>query len=142
MSVSASLEIRFGEYKIMDIVGVYIKRGLSVFDRDGRAYIITSDDYDWEYLSVTFDELADIIAERERRGSIIGIMLYENGEPVTNLLKTTSDALSVACDINRRTLDIDARRRYTDAGWYIEKFVAPLNADREVVEGFEFWELR
>lgn len=142
MSVSASLDIHLGEYRIMDIVGVYLKRGLSVFDRDDRAYIITSDDYDWEYLSVTFDELSDIITERERRGSTVGIMLYENGEPVTDLLKTTPDELAVACDINRRTLDMDVRRRYTDVSWYIEKFVAPLETDRAVIERFQFWESR
>lgn len=142
MSVSASIEIYLGEYRIMDIVGVYLGRGLSVFDRDGRAYIITSDDYDREYMSVTFDELSDIIAERERKGSIIGIMLYENGEPVTELLKTTPDELSVGCDLNRRTLDIDVRRRFTDVNWYIEKFVVPLETDRAVVEWYEFWEAR
>lgn len=142
MSVSASINIYLGEYRIMDIVGVYLGRGLSVFDRDGRAYIITSDDYDREYMSVTFDELSDIIAERERKGSIIGIMLYENGEPVTELLKTTPDELSVGCDLNRRTLDIDVRRRFTDVNWYIEKFVVPLETDRAVVEWYEFWEAR
>lgn len=142
MSVSASIEIYLGEYRIMDIVGVYLGRGLSVFDRDGRAYIITSDDYDREYMSVTFEELSDIIAERERKGSIIGIRLYENGEPVTELLKTTPDELSVGCDLNRRTLDIDVRRRFTDVNWYIEKFVVPLETDRAVVEWYEFWEAR
>lgn len=93
-------------------------------------------------MSVTFDELSDIIAERERKGSIIGIMLYENGEPVTELLKTTPDELSVGCDLNRRTLDIDVRRRFTDVSWYIEKFVVPLETDRAVVEWYEFWEAR
>lgn len=43
MSVSASLNMHLGGYRIMDIVGVYLRRGLSVFDCDGRAYIITSD---------------------------------------------------------------------------------------------------
>lgn len=142
MSVSASLDIHLGEYRIMDIVGVYLRRGLSVFDCDGRAYIITSDDYDWDYLSVTFDELADIIAEKERIGSIIGIMLYENGEPVTELLKTTPEELSIDCDINRRTLDMDVCRRYTDVNWYVRKFIAPLEEDGFVIEEFEFWEFR
>lgn len=142
MSVSASIEIYLGEYRIMDIVGVYLDRGLSVFDRDGRAYIITSDDYDREYISVTFEELSDIIAERERKGSIIGIMLYENGEPVTELLKTTPDELSVDCEVNRRTLDIGLCRRFTDVNWYIEKFVAPLETYRPVIEFYKFWEAR
>ncbi len=142
MSLDANLNIHLGEYQIMDIVGVYLKRGLSVFDSNGRAYIITSDDYDWEYLSVTFDELSDIITERERSGLTVGIMLYENGEPVTDLLKTTHNKLSVACDLNRRTLDMNVRRRYTDVSWYIEKFVAPLESDRAVIEWFEFWESR
>lgn len=142
MSVSANIEIYLGEYRIMDIVGVYLDRGLSVFDRDGRAYIITSDDYDREYISVTFEELSDIIAERERKGSITGIMLYENGEPVTELLKTTPNELSVDCEVNRRTLDLDVRRRFTDVNWYIEKFVVPLETDRAVVEWYEFWEAR
>ena len=31
MSVDASLNVHLGEYRIMDIVGVYLKRGLSVF---------------------------------------------------------------------------------------------------------------
>ena len=88
MSLDANLNIHLGEYQIMDIVGVYLKRGLSVFDSDGRAYIITSDDYDWEHLPVTFDEFSNIITERERSGLTVGIMLYENGEPVTDLLKT------------------------------------------------------
>ncbi len=142
MSVSASLNVRLGEYRIMDIVVVYLKQGLSVFDRDNRAYIITSDDYDWDYLSVTFDELAGIIEDRERRGSPVCISLYENGEPVTNLLKTTPNELGIACDINRRKLDGGGQRRYTDVNWYIEKFIEPLRADGFVIEGFEFWELQ
>ena len=142
MSVEASLNIHLGEYRIMDIVGVYLKRGLSVFDRDNRAFIITSDDYDWDYLSVSFDELTKFIEDKESRGSPICITLYENGEPVTNLLKTTPDKLGVACDINRRKLDSGGRRRYTDVNWYIEKFIEPLRADGFVIEGFEFWELQ
>lgn len=144
MSVEASLWVYLGEYRIMDIVGVYLKRGLSVFDRDNRAFIITSDDFDWDHLSVTFDELKGIIEDRERRGSVVCISLYENGERVTNLLKDTSDKLGIgiACDINRRTLDSGGRRRYTDVNWYIEKFIEPLRADGFVIEGFKFWELQ
>lgn len=140
MSLDASLNIHLGEYRIMDIVGVYLKRGLSVFDSDGRAFIITSDDYDWDYLSVTFDELADFIADKELRCSPICISLFENGEPITNLLKTTPNELGVACDINRKTLDRGVRRLYTDVNWYIAKFIEPLETDGFVIEGFEFWE--
>lgn len=86
MSVEAGLNVYLGKYRIMDIVGVYLKRGLSVFDRDNRAYIVTSDDYDWDHLSVTFDELTKFIEDKERRCSPVCIFLYENGEPVTNLL--------------------------------------------------------
>lgn len=144
MSVDASLNIFLGEYRIIDIVGVYLKRGMSVFDHDNRAFIITSDDYDWDYLSVTFDELTKIIEDKERRGSPICIMLYENGEAVTNLLKTTPDKLGIACDINRRTLDVGGHRGrpYTDVNWYIEKFVKPLETDGFVIAEFEFSELR
>ena len=144
MSVQASLWVYLGEYRIMDIVGVYLKRGMSVFDRDNRAYIVTSDDYDWEHLSITFDELKGIIEDKERRGSPVCISLYENGEPVTNLLKDTSDKLGIgiSCDINRRTLDSGKWRRYTDVNYYIEKFVEPLEVDGFAVQGFEFRELR
>ena len=144
MSVEAGLNIYLGEYRIMDIVGVYLKRGLSVFDRDNRAFIITSDDYDWDFLSVTFDELTKIIEDKERRGSPICISLYENGEPVTSLLKTNPNELGIACDINRRTLDVSGHRGrpYTDVNWYIEKFIAPLEADGFIIGDFEFSELR
>ena len=141
MSVDASLNVHLGEYRIMDIVGVYLKRGLSVFDCDNRAFIITSDDFDWEHLSVTFDELKGIIEDKERRGSPICIELYENGEPITSLLKTTLDKLCITCDINRKTLDAGGRRRYTDVNWYIKKFIEPLEADGFVVQMFEFREL-
>lgn len=142
MSVDAGLNVYLGEYRIMDIVGVYLKHGLSVFDRDNRAFIITSDDFDCDYLSVTFDELTDIIEDKERSGSPVCISLYENGERVTSLLKTAPDELGIACDINRRTLDSGGRRRYTDVNWYIEKFIEPLRADGFVIEGFKFWELQ
>ena len=144
MSVEASLWVCLGEYRIMDIIGVYQKRGLSVFDRDNRAFISTTDDFDFEHLSVSFDELKGIIEDKERRGSPICINLYENGEPVTNLLKDASDKLGIgiACDINRRTLDGGGRRRYTDVNWYIEKFIEPLEVDGFAVEGFKFWEWR
>lgn len=142
MSVDASLSVYLGEYRIMDIVGVYQRRGLSVFDRDNRAFIITSDDYDWDYLSLTFDELTKIIEDKERRGSPVCISLYENGEPITNLLKTDPNELCIACDVNRKTLDSGIWRRYTDVNWYIEKFVEPLEADGLAVQWFEFRELR
>ena len=142
MSVDASLWVYLGEYRIMDIVGVYQKRGLSVFDSDNRAFISTSDDFDFEYLSVTFDELKGIIEEKERGGLPVCISLYENGEPVTSLLKTSPDELCIACDVNRRTLDSGGRRRYTDVNYYIEKFVEPLEADGFAVQWFEFRELR
>lgn len=140
MSVEASLNVYLGKYRIMDIVGVYLRRGLSVFDRDNRAYIVTSDDYDWDHLSVTFDELTKFIEDKERRCSPIGISLYENGEPVTDLLKTTPDELTIACDVNRRTLEVSGLR-YTDINWYIEKFIAPLGADGFYAENFEYWQL-
>lgn len=141
MSLDASLNLYLGEYRIMDIVGVYLKRGLSVFDRDNRAFIITSDDYDWDYLSVTFDELAKFIEDKERRCSPVCISLYEDGERVTTLLKIPPNELSIACDINRKTLDRGVRHRYTDVNWYIEKFIEPLEADGFVIEMFEFSEL-
>lgn len=140
MSVEASLSIHLGEYRIMDVVGVYMKRGLSVFDRDGRAFVIISDDYDWDHLFVTFDELTKFIEDKERRCSPICITLYENGEPVTSLLKTTADELSIACDINRRTFEVSGRR-YTDVNWYIEKFIEPLAAHGFYTESFEYWQL-
>ena len=140
MSVEASLNIHPGEYRIMDVVGVYMKRGLSVFDRDDRAYVIISDDYDWDHLSVTFDELTKFIEDKERRCSPICITLYENGEPVTSLLKTTPGELSIACDINRRTFEVSGRR-YTDVNWYIEKFIEPLAAHGFYTENFEYWQL-
>lgn len=142
MSVEAALSVYLGEYRIMDIVGVYQRRGLSVFDRDDRAYIITSDDYDWDFLSAAFEELAKIIEEKERGGSPVGIALYENGERVTDLFKTAPNELGIACDVNRKTLDSGVWRRYTDVNYYIEKFVEPLEADGFVVQGFEFRELR
>lgn len=140
MSVEASLNIHLGEYRIMDVVGVYMKRGLSVFDSDDRAFVITSDDYDRERLSVTFEELTKFIEDKERRCSPICITLYENGEPVTDVLKTTPDELSIACDINRRTFEVGGRR-YTDVNWYIEKFIEPLAAHGFYVENFEYWQL-
>lgn len=141
MSVDAALTVYLGEYRIMDIVGVYQKRGLSVFDSDNRAYIITSDDFDCERLSVTFEELSRIIGDNERRGSAVGISLYANGERVTSLLKTAPDELCIACDINRKTLERGGRR-YTDVNYYIEKFVEPLETGGYAVQGFKFWELR
>lgn len=140
MSVQASLNVYLGEYRIMDIVSVYMKRGLSVFDRDNRAFIITSDDFDWDHLSVTFDELTKFIEDKESRRSPVCITLYENGEPVTSLLKTTPDELSIACDVNRRTLEASGFR-YTDVNWYIEKFIAPLGADGFYAENFEYQQL-
>ncbi|MCM1165220.1 MAG: hypothetical protein NC299_06400 [Lachnospiraceae bacterium] len=141
MSLDASLNIRLGEYRIMDIVGVFLGRGMSVYGSDNRAFIITSDDFDWDHLSVTFDELTKIIEDKERRGSPVCITLYENGEPVTNLLKAAPHELDIACDINRKTLDGGVRRRYTDVNHYIEKFIAPLEEDGFVIEQFEFYEL-
>jgi len=140
MSVEAALWVRLGEYRVMDIINVYLRRGFSAFGADNRAYIIVSDDYDWEYLSVSSDEFSDIIAERDRKGLLIGIALYENGEEVTNLLKTTPDELCVSCDINRRTLNDE--KRFTDVSWYVGKFIAPLEADGFVFQRFEFSELR
>lgn len=140
MSVEASLNVHLGKYRIMDIVGVYMKRGLSVFGRDNRAFIITSDDFDWDHLSVTFEELTKFIEDKERRCSPVCIYLYENGEPVTSLLKTTPDELSIACDVNRRTLEVNGFR-YTDVNWYIEKFIEPLGADGFYAENFEYWQV-
>lgn len=142
MSVEASLWVCLGEYRIMDIIGVYQRRGLSVFDRDNRAFIATTDDFDYEYISVTFGELKGIIEEKECAGSLVCIKLFENGEPVTSLMKNASNELCIACDINRKTLDGGKWRRYTDVNWYIEKFIGPLEADGFAVEGFKFWELR
>lgn len=138
MSVEAALTVYLGEYRIMDIVGVYQRRGLSVLDRDDRARVATSDDFDFEYLSVTFEELAAIIEGKERRGELVCVYLYENGEPVTSLMKSTPDELTVSCDINRKTLD----NRHTDVNHYIEKFVEPLEAGGFAVQWFEFRELR
>ena len=140
MSVQASLNVYLGRYRIMDIVGVYMKRGLSVFDRDDRAYIAVSDDFDFDHLSVTLDELTKLIEDKERRCSPICISLYENGEPVTSLLKTTPDELSIACDVNRRTLEVNGFR-YTDVNWYIEKFIEPLRADGFYAENFDYRQL-
>lgn len=140
MSVQASLHVYLGKFRIMDIVGVYMKRGLSVFDRDNCANIITSDDFDWDHLSVTFDELTKVIEDKERRCSPVCIYLYENGEAVTCLLKTTPDELSVACDVNRRTLEVSGFR-YTDVNWYIEKFIAPLGEDGFYAENFKYCQL-
>lgn len=139
MSVDAALVVYLGEYRIMDIVGVYQRRGLNVFDRDSRTFISTSEDFDFDYLSVTFDELKGIIEEKERGGLPVCISLYENGEPVTNLMKNAPGELCVACDIKRKTFDSG---RFTDVNWYIEKFIEPLEADGFAVEGFKFWELR
>ncbi len=140
MSVEAFLSVYLGEFRIMDTVGVYIYkgRGLSVFDRDNRACISTSDDFDFEYLSVTFEELAAIIEDRERRGELVCVYLYENGEPVTSLLKSTPNELCIACDVNRKTLD----NRHTDVNHYIAKFDEPLEADGFADQGFKFWDLR
>lgn len=139
MSVEAALSVYLGEYRIMDIIGVYQRRGLSVFDRDNRAFIATTDDFDYEYISVTFGELKGIIEEKERAGSLVCIKLFENGEPVTSLMKNASNELCIACDINRKTLD---GGRHTDVNFYIEKFIDPLEAEGLAVEGFKFWELR
>lgn len=140
MSVDAYLNIRLGEYRITDIIGVYQRRGLSVFDRDSLAFFITSDDYDWERLTVPFDELAKKITDMERKGLPVGITLYESGEAVTSLLKTEANVLCIACDVNRKTFG--KNRRYTDVNWYIEKFVEPLEDDGFTVGSVEFTELR
>lgn len=142
MSIEASLCVYLGEYKIMDIVGVYLKRGMSVFDRDNRAYIATTDDFDFEHLSVSFDELKGIIEEKECAVSLVCIKLFENGEPVASLMKNAPNELCIACDVNRKTLDSGKWRRYTDVNFYINKFIEPLETDGFAVEGFKFWELR
>lgn len=143
MSVEAGLSLHLYEYKFMDIIDCYLKCGLDVFGSDRRAYFVTSDDdsYDWEYLSVTYDVLKSVIERKERIGATIGIALFENGDEVTSLLKTEAGDLIIGCDINRRTLEVSGHR-YTDANWYIEKFIAPLDENGIAVEGFKFWELR
>lgn len=68
MSVQASLCVFLNEYDIMEVINVYLRCGLSVFDSENRAYVYISDgdNYDWEYMSVTFDELTGIILDKER----------------------------------------------------------------------------
>lgn len=143
MSFQASLCVYLYKYSIMDIVNVYLRCGLSVFDNENRAYVNISDgdDFDWEYLTVTFNELTDIISEKERGGTYVGILLYEDGEPVTDLLRFAPNRLMISCDVNRRTLDGSIRGQ-TDINWYVKKFISPLEAEGFAVEGFEYSELR
>lgn len=144
MSIQAALCVYLNEYKIMDIVNVYLRCGLSVFDSENRAYVNISDgdNFDWEYFSVTFDELTGIISDKERGGSSpVGIYLYEDGEPVTDLLRIAPNKLMISCDNNRRTLDGSIRGQ-TDVNWYVKKFIAPLEAEGLAVEGFDYTELR
>lgn len=143
MSVDAGLRLHLSGYRIMDIVECYRKCGLDVFNFMGGAHIGISDDddFDWECLSVTYDELKSVIESRERNGLPIGIALFENGAAVTSLLKTQSDELVISCDINRKTF-AENGVKHTDVNYCISKFVVPLEENGFAVAGFDFWEYR
>ena len=144
MSLDAGISLELKKFQTMDIIECYIKSGLEIYNSQQQVYIITSNDdsYDWNYRSVTYDELNNIISYRQEHSLPIGISFYENGVRITNLLVVFPNKIIFNCDINRKTIELANNENYTDVNWYIENLVMPLIRNNYCISHLEYWEAK
>ena len=144
MSLDAGISLELKRFQTMDIIECYIKSGLEIYNSQQQVYIITSNDdsYDWNYRSVTYNELNNIINYRQEHSLPIGISFYENGVRITNLLVVFPNKIIFNCDINRKIIELANNENYTDVNWYIENLVMPLIRNNYYISHLEYWEAK
>lgn len=124
-----------------------LMNGIGWHLRDGELQYLPPDDndnYDWQYGSLTPDELYSIAEQKQRKGEIVGAKLYykDTGTGITVLAKSTREIL-ISPDINRITIDgsSGSDTDFTDISFYIRTLLIPLKKAGCLLEKTEYSEI-
>lgn len=140
VSLDAGISIELKSEFAFGIVDCLVSQGMEIYNSCGQIYLITSNDYDWDYLEIDYDMLRDYIEYRQSCGYPIGIGLLKDNVRITNMLFDGSGLVTFNCDINRKTFIVD-NKIYTDVNWYIENIIVLLSNKFEILS-LKFWEIR
>ena len=143
MSIDSALYLTLHpqNYRASDILECYISSGLQIYDTEGRVHLVTSDDFDWDYLTADINEIKEFLNRQREKNLPAIITLFENGEPITDLM-IFHDGICLSCDINRKIIRSVGGMKFTDVNFYLQKFIPPLVTGGYTVTLLKFEEIR
>lgn len=143
MSADSALHLTLHpqNYRASDILECYISSGLQIYDPAGLAHLVVSDDFDWDCLTADINGIKEFLNRRRENDLPAIITLFENGEPITNLM-IFSGGICLSCDINRKVIRSDGGVELTDVSFYLQKFIPPLVTGGYTATVLKFEEIR
>ena len=124
---------------IVQLIRAFHQIGWSCFG-DRKAFLPLHDDdnFDWQTLPITDEELLSLIAEKQACGELCGVILcHQHSDAGVSLLARNTKEVQLNPGINRKTVCGD----FTDASWYIENIAAKLEEIGCTVQSMEYSEI-
>lgn len=145
MSLSASIKIELQGSKLTEIIDCLICSGWSIYDEDNNVNFLPINDngyFSWTKEKLTVDQFYSLIATKEEKNEVIGVLLYKYNMCGTSVLFLPSHEIIFSCDINRRVIHLQNKNSFTDINWYVNELVAPLINKGYKILNFEYSEIR
>ena len=136
MSIDANITVELTEnttkcHSAIEIIHPLLKEGWSITHNGRGCYLAVGDKDNSEWLfveSITINNLANIIKQKEDQKEIVGIVLTWNGTDIGGaLLFWPNNTITLGLDSNRQIIFMQGNYKITNFQWYLEKLLPPLN---------------
>jgi len=148
LSLSASFDFTLVSNQVevisaVDIIQRMLKFGWTLNDGGVVSYLPLGDqdDYDWQRVRITIDELLPMLREKEQKNEVIGVgMTWKDTDIGGEFLFRGSGEISISLSINRKTLRDTMGGVVMDLSWYLTKLLPILSQGDLIVESFSYQE--
>ncbi|MGG4132073.1 hypothetical protein ABEW19_27845 [Paenibacillus illinoisensis] len=127
MSVSTSIEISLSnQISGMSILRKLVEYGWSYNDHGQVTFLPIGDDgdFNWQHVSISIEELLNILETKEKKGELIGVgMTWKETNVGGTFLLQGNGTFLMSPDINRKVLDVESYNKVTDINWYTTKLI-------------------
>lgn len=145
MSTSASINIRLNcEYvSPTKIINIFLDNGWTFNDNGFMSYlpIGDNDDFNWQSKNIDKDYLLKILAEKEQKKELIGVVItWKDTEIGGQLLIWDKGDISISLTLNRKLIDTEKSDRITDVNWYLKRILPIFPMNNLEIESFSYEE--
>lgn len=126
---------------IMFLINSLCDGGWTVYNAQNQIKYLPigdNDDFDWKEERLSYEELKNIVEDKQQKNELVGVCLYYKGTSYgIDLLLRNLQEVIVSIDINRKKIG-EERDSLTDFEWYFSRIIKILNQNESFLISYKF----
>ncbi len=143
MAREAMIVIKFDDdnNNVFRCIEILCRDKWSIYNPQDKVEILPigdNGDYDWEEMSISWDEALEILRIKCESNEMVGLNLFSSkGIQGITLLSNRYKEITFSIDINRKSI-CDHRDSLTDFSWYFDNIILELSKEDNMLFAYRF----